>query len=70
MFKDENIFLALHRNIKKRKLVFHTLPIIVILSVIGSSFIFNYLIFRLDNTPVEILRFIPKVLYQIIICFI
>ncbi|MFQ3845851.1 hypothetical protein AABD42_15165 [Staphylococcus shinii] len=70
MHKDEDRFLALYRNFEKGKLVFLTLPIIALVSIIGSSFLFNYLIYRLNNTSVEILGSIPTVVHQIIICFI
>ncbi|MBV2114665.1 hypothetical protein K4T91_11225, partial [Staphylococcus epidermidis] len=55
MYKDEDRFLALYRNYEKGKLLFLTLPIIGLVSIIGSSFLFDYLIFKLNNTSVEIL---------------
>lgn len=70
MYKNEDRFLALHRNYEKEKLLFLTLPIIGLITIIGSSFLFDYLIFKLNNTSVEILGSIPTVIYQIIICFI
>ncbi|MBF2265082.1 hypothetical protein [Staphylococcus warneri] len=70
MHKDEYRFLALYRNFDKGKLLFLTVPIIGIISIIGSSFLFNSLIFRLNNTSIEILAMIPNTVYQIIICFI
>ena len=70
MYKDEDRFLALYRNYEKGKLLFLTLPIIGLVSIIGSSFLFDYLIFKLNNTSVEILGSTPTVVYHIIICFI
>ena len=70
MYKNEDRFLALHRNYEKEKLLFLTLPIIGLITIVGSSFLFDYLIFKLNNTSVEILGSIPTVIYQIIICFI
>ena len=70
MHKDEDRFLALHRNYEKGKLLFLTLPIIGLISIIGSAFLFDYLIFKLNNMSVEILGSIHTVVYQIIICFI
>jgi hypothetical protein len=70
MYKDEDRFLALYRNYEKGKLLFLILPIIGLISIIGSSFLCDYLIFKLNNTSVEILGSIPTVVYQIIICFI
>ncbi|MBU0439320.1 hypothetical protein [Staphylococcus succinus] len=70
MYKNEDRFLALYRNFEKGKLVFLTLPIIALVSIIGSSFLFNYVIFRLNNMSIEILGSIPTVVHQIIICFI
>ena len=66
MYKDEDRFLALYRNYEKGKLLFLTLHIIGLVSIIGSSF----LIFKLNNTSVEILGSTPTVVYHIIICFI
>ncbi|MCE3346831.1 hypothetical protein LB346_14280, partial [Staphylococcus aureus] len=68
MYKDEDRFLALYRNYEKGKLLFLILPIIGLISIIGSSFLCDYLIFKLNNTSVEILGSIPTVVYQIIIC--
>ena len=70
MYKNEDRFLALHRNYEKEKLLFLTLPIIGLITIIGSSFLFDYLIFKLNNTSVEILGSTPTVVYHIIICFI
>ena len=67
MYKDEDRFLALYRNYEKGKL-FLTLPIIGLVSIIGSSFLFDYLIFKLNNTSVEILG--PLLLLYIILLFV
>lgn len=70
MYKDEDRFQAIYRNFKKGKFIFLILPIIALLFVIGSSFLFRYLIFKLNNISVEILRIGTKVAFQITFCFI
>lgn len=70
MYKDEDRFQALYRNFKKVKLVFLILPIIALVFVTGSSFLFHYLIFNLNIINIEIAHIKIKDVFQIIFCFI